>query len=137
MPSQKGYRYYVDELMKQSELTPREEKLIRAIFAKRIKVLADIIQSTIKAVTQLTDYLVFLSGPHLENAVLKGIKIVPLLPGKALVVIIAETGWVQSKVMDLSSDISVEDMSYIEMVLNSYFQGLTFQITRTAITGCI
>lgn len=66
VPSQKGYRYYVDKLMKKADLTPREERLIRAIFAKRVKVLADIIQCTLKAVTQLTDYLVFLSGPILR-----------------------------------------------------------------------
>ncbi|MGB4429990.1 MAG: HTH domain-containing protein, partial [Thermacetogeniaceae bacterium] len=46
VPSQKGYRYYVDKLMKKTELTTREKKLIRAIFAKKVKVLADIIQCT-------------------------------------------------------------------------------------------
>jgi len=136
VPSQKGYRYYVDKLMKKAELTPREEKTIRAIFAKKVKVLADLIQCTLKAVTELTDYLVFLSGPYFENDVLKKIKIVQLMPGKALLVIMAETGWVHSKAMDLSSDIGTDDLAYIELVLNRYFQGLTFkQITRTVLNA--
>jgi len=56
--------------------------------------------------------------------------------GKAHVVIMAETGWVHSKAMDLSSDIGTDDLAYIELVLNRYFQGLTFkQITRTVLNA--
>jgi heat-inducible transcriptional repressor len=110
IPSQPGYRYYVDRLMKKSKLTLREEKIVRAIFAQRAKALANIIQRTIKTVSQLTDYLVLLSGPQLENAVLKKIKAIPLTPQKALVVIVTETGWLESKMVDLPSGMTTADL---------------------------
>jgi len=132
IPSQPGYRYYVDRLMKKSKLTLREEKIVRAIFAQRAKALANIIQRTIKTVSQLTDYLVLLSGPQLENAALKKIKAIPLTPQKALVVIVTETGWLESKMVDLPSGMTTADLAHIENVLNTYFRGLTFpQISRT------
>ncbi|MGB4504682.1 MAG: heat-inducible transcriptional repressor HrcA [Syntrophaceticus sp.] len=132
IPSQPGYRYYVDKLMKKSSLTSREEKIVRAIFAQRAKALANIIQRTIKTVTQLTDYLVLLSGPQLEKAALRKIKTLPLTSKEALVVIMTESGWVESKVVDLPSGMTAEDLEHLENVLNTYFQGLTFpQISRT------
>ena len=132
IPSQPGYRYYVDRLMKKRFLTPREEKIVHAIFTQKAKVLANIIQRTIKTVTQLTDYLVMLSGPQLENAALRKIKALPLTPKKALVVIMTESGWVESKMVDLPSGMTGADLAHIEDVLNTYFRGLTFpQISRT------
>ncbi len=136
VPSQPGYRYYVDRLMKKINLTSREERIARALFAQKAKVLANVIQSTIKTVTQLTDYLVLLSGPQLENAALKTIKTIPLTPDEALVVIVTETGWVESKVVDLPSGLAADDLEYIENVLNTYFRGLTFpQISRTILNN--
>lgn len=132
IPSQPGYRYYVDKLMRKGRLTTREEKLIRAIFAQKARVMAKLIQQTIKTVRQLTDYLVLLSGPQLEYAALKQVKLIPLHPEKTLMVIIAETGWVGSRVIDLPSGVAVEDLQHIENILNTYFSGLTFpQVSRT------
>ncbi len=132
IPSQPGYRYYVDRLMKKGEVTQGEEKVIQAVFAQRAKALANVIQRTIKTVSQLTDYLVLLSGPQLENAALKSIKTVPFTAGKALVVIVTESGWMESKIVELPSGVDTEDLQHIEAVLNTYFRGLTFsQISRT------
>jgi heat-inducible transcriptional repressor len=132
IPSQSGYRYYVDRLMKKSNLTSQEEKIIGAIFAQKAKAINNIIQRTIKTVTQLTDYLVLLSWPQLENAAFKKIKVLPLTPEQSLVVIMTETGWVESKIIDLPSGMTSDALERIENVLNTYFQGLTFpQISRT------
>ncbi|AFV12307.1 heat-inducible transcription repressor HrcA [Thermacetogenium phaeum DSM 12270] len=132
IPSQPGYRYYVDELMKKRRLTPREERLIRAIFAQKARVWAKLIQRTIKTVKQMTDYLIMLSGPQLEYAALKKVKIIPLLPDNALVVIVAETGWIETRVIELPSEMASEDLQRIEAVFNTHFSGLTFpEISRT------
>jgi heat-inducible transcriptional repressor len=125
IPSQSGYRYYVDRLMKKSNLTSQEEKIIGAIFAQKAKAINNIIQRTIKTVTQLTDYLVLLSWPQLENAAFKKIKVLPLTPEQSLVVIMTETGWVESKIIDLPSGMTSDALERIEDVLNTYFQGLT------------
>jgi len=69
IPSQQGYRYYVDQLMQKGSLTEKEENLIKAVFARQVRELATLIQDTIKLVTQLTDYLVFLSGPQDRKSV--------------------------------------------------------------------
>jgi len=132
IPSQFGYRYYVDKLMKKKRLTPNEEKIIRAIFAQEARLLAKLVQRTIRTVSQLTDYLVLVSGPHLEKAALQQVKLFPLLPGKAMMVIMAETGWVESREIDVPPDIGAGELEHIATVINTYFSGLTFpQISRT------
>ncbi|HAA89619.1 MAG: Heat-inducible transcription repressor hrcA [Thermoanaerobacterales bacterium 50_218] len=136
IPSQQGYRYYVDQLMQKGSLTEKEENLIKAVFARQVRELATLIQDTIKLVTQLTDYLVFLSGPQLENATFHQIRFLQLAPQKALLVVMAESGWVESKVVDLPVPVTPEELEQITQVFNSYFRGLTFsQITRTMLRG--
>ncbi len=132
IPSQSGYRYYVDRLMKNSSLTTQEKRIISSMFAQKAKAINNLIQRTIKTVTHLTDYLVLLSWPQLENAALKKIKVLPLTPDQSLMVIMTETGWVESKVIDLPSGMTSDSLERIENVLNTHFQGLTFpQISRT------
>lgn len=134
IPSQQGYRYYVDRLMRKSCLTAREETLFRALFAQQAWELAMITQKTIKLVTQLTDYLAFLSGPQLAHAALQRIQFIPLAPEKALLVIVAETGWVESKIVDLPVGVSSGELERITQVFNAYFRGMNFaQITRTVL----
>ncbi len=136
IPSQQGYRYYVDQLMQKGSLTEKEESLIKAVFARQVRELATLIQDTIKLVTQLTDYLVFLSGPQLENGAFNQIRFLQLAPQKALLVVMAESGWVESKVVDLPVPVTPEELEQIAQVFNSYFRGLTFsQITRTVLRG--
>lgn len=132
IPSQWGYRYYVDRLMQKSRLSGREEMLMKSLFARKAQELAAIIQQTIKIVTQFTDYLVFLSGPQLEHAALHQIRFVPLSPEKSLLIIVAESGWVESKMIDLPAPLSEEELERVEKVFNTYLRGLTFsQIKRT------
>lgn len=136
IPSQQGYRYYVDRLMRKDELTAEEESRIRALFAQQARELAMIVQQTIRLVTQLTDYLVFFSGPQLENTTLQQVRLVPLAPERALMVIVSETGWVESKVVDFTGAVSSQDLEQIAGVLNEYFRGRTLaQITRTVLHG--
>ncbi len=132
IPSDCGYRYYVDRLMRKARLSPREEALVRAAFAKRVRELAALVQQTLKLLTQLTDYLVFLSAPQLENAALQQIRLLSLAPQRALLVIVAETGWVESKIVDLPVPLASAELDHIAQVFNEHFRGLTFQqITRT------
>jgi heat-inducible transcriptional repressor len=134
IPSQHGYRYYVDKLMHNDSLTEHEESLVRTIFTNKAFEMAMIVQQTIKLVSQFTDYLVFLSGPQLEHASLKQVRFVPLTPDKAILVIMAETGWVESKVLDLPAAVSPEELARIEDVFNHCFKGLTFsQISHTVL----
>lgn len=135
IPSQQGYRYYVDRLMRKGKLNVREENMIRSVFAQQARELAMIVQQTIKLVSQLTDYLVFLSGPQLEHTALRQVRFIPLANedacDKSLLVIVSETGWVESKVIDLPSPVSPEELEHISNVFNTHFRGLTFsQITR-------
>lgn len=136
IPSQQGYRYYVDRLMRKSELTTDEEYQIHTIFAHQARELVLIVQQTIKLVTQLTDYLVFFTGPQLEHAALQQIRFIPLAPERALMVIVSETGWVESKVVVFTFPVSMDELERVAGIFNTHFRGLTFsQITRTVLNS--
>jgi heat-inducible transcriptional repressor len=134
IPSQQGYRYYVDRLMRKSELTTDEEGQIHTIFARQASELSLVVQHAIKLVTQLTDYLVFFSGPQLEHTALQQVRLIPVAPERALMVIVSETGWVENKFVDFDFPVTAEDLEQVAGVLNDHFRGLTFsQITRTVL----
>jgi heat-inducible transcriptional repressor len=96
--------------------------------------LALVVQHAIKLVTQLTDYLVFFSGPQLEHTALQQVRLIPVAPERALMVIVSETGWVENKFVEFDFPVTVEDLEQVAGVLNDHFRGLTFsQITRTVL----
>jgi len=134
IPSQQGYRYYVDRLMRKGGLTTDEESQIHTVFARQARELALVVQHAIKLVTQLTDYLVFFSGPQLEHTALQQVRLIPVAPERALMVIVSETGWVENKFVEFDFPVTVEDLEQVAGVLNDHFRGLTFsQITRTVL----
>jgi heat-inducible transcriptional repressor len=134
IPSQQGYRYYVDRLMRRSGLTADEENQIHTAFTREAREMALVVQHTIKLVTQLTDYLVFFSGPQLEHAALHQVRLIPVTRERALMVIISETGWVENKLVDFAFPVSPADLEHVTGVLNDHFRGLTFsQITHTVL----
>jgi len=134
IPSQQGYRYYVDRLMRRSGLTTDEEGQIHTVFDRQARELALVVQHAIRLVTQLTDYLVFFSGPQLEHTALQQVRLIPVAPERALMVIVSETGWVENKFMDFDFPVSGDDLEQVAGVLNEHFRGLTFsQITRTVL----
>ncbi|HEX3032223.1 MAG TPA: heat-inducible transcriptional repressor HrcA [Bacillota bacterium] len=135
VPSEQGYRYYVDYLMEKQQLNSNAQTYIRKGYESKKQDIATVIRLTSELLSQVTNYTSIVLGPNLGSAAVKHIQLIPVDEKKALVVRVSEGGLAQNKLIDIPDNISYEDMVEISRVLNAKLQGRTIdEISRTLIS---
>ncbi len=126
IPSQKGYRYYVDELMQEEELNEEEKALIYRVFAyEKIREIEDLIKQTAQLISSLTNYTTLILGPRLKKSAFKKLQIMPIDSKRGLLVLVADTGIIKNKLINLPQALSQGDLNRIVAYLNHRLEGLT------------
>lgn len=137
IPSNKGYRYYVDNLLEPSEVSTQESEMIRSLLGKQFYVINDIVEESAKILSQLTQYTAFSLGPDLEEKILTGFRIVPLNEHQLMAVIVTNRGNVQSQIFTVPDNINSEDIERIVEIFNDRLVGQSmvtvYQKMRTEI----
>ena len=78
VPSEKGYRYYVDELMTPKDMTREDMLKLQTIFKNNTLVLSDAIKKSIEIVTEITNYTSVVLGNTSSINRLKKVEVIPL-----------------------------------------------------------
>ncbi len=91
IPTEAGYRTYVDELLAKPESRPAEFPLGLAAARAEIE---EALQATTDLLSQLTRLLALVSAPPLEAATIRHVEVLPLQPNVVMVVVITSTGGV-------------------------------------------
>lgn len=126
IPSQKGYRFYVDELMETTDLEEDEIGTIRKAFTDRkLREIEEIIKYTSLLLSSLTNYTSLILGPHLKKSAFKKLQIMPIDMQRGLLVLVTDTGFVKNKIINLPQSLSLDELSRIVSYLNSKLKGLT------------
>lgn len=136
IPSQKGYRYYVDQLMETSDLEEKEKAEIKRAFQyKKMQEIEEIIRHTSRLLSLLTNYTSLILGPQLKKSAFKKMQIMPLDNHRGLLVLVTDTGFVKSNVINLPQSLSGNELSRIVSYLNRRLKGLTIdQLTSRLIS---
>lgn len=126
IPSQKGYRYYVDELMQEEDLDNEDKGRIYRIFAyERIREIEEIIRQTSQLISSLTNYTTLILGPRLKKSAFKKLQIMPIDSKRGLLVLVADTGVIKNKLINLPQALSQGDLNRLVTYLNQRLEGLT------------
>jgi len=119
IPSNKGYRFYVDYLLPEQKLNHYEQILIQQAFKKRVLELEDLIQEAGKVISELTSYTSIILGPQLETSRLKHVQIIKLEEGKALIVIVTNLGTISHNIVEIPRTFTNSDLTRISNLLNA------------------
>lgn len=134
IPSQKGYRFYVDSLMEFKDLSANEIAWIHKIYNIKLKEIDKIVQHTAKVLSAITRYTTLIMGPQIQKSAFEQLQIFPLDAEKALVILTTDTGFVENKIIELPRMISTEELFNIVGYLNRKLKGLSIdRITNTLI----
>lgn len=134
VPSDKGYRFYVDWLMADRQLTQGEQDLIHAAFEARIGKLHSLINNTARLLSDATKYTALVLGPRRDKAVFQHLSIVPLRDGQALIMLVTDNGMVENRIITVPPDIELEALERISVIVNHYLRGQTIdQLSRGTI----
>jgi heat-inducible transcriptional repressor len=123
IPSEKGYRYYVDHLLSPQKLNQHDIHKVQSIFAERIYELEKIVQRSAKILSELTNYTSIVLGPAVRDNKLKRIQIVPLNKETAIAIIVTDTGHVENRMFHLPENIDAGDLEKVVNILNDRLAG--------------
>ena len=124
VPSQKGYRYYVDFIVNQEpiETTP-EVGIFKQLLEKKQFERETTIKEAVKLLSSLTNYTSILLGPSRDYSRVKKIQFVPISDRQAVFVLITDQGHVESRTITLPTNIDITRMESIIKALDELLVG--------------
>lgn len=128
IPTDKGYRYFVDSFIPEAgPLDAARRQQVSSFFTSAHGAIEDMLQSTTQLLTNLTDYAAVVVGPSREEARIRSVQLVGLAPRVALVVAVLENGVVEKTTVDLADDLGDERVAAASAHLASCLVGSTLR----------
>jgi heat-inducible transcriptional repressor len=126
IPTDKGYRHFVDSFLPApGPLDAARRQQVSSFFAKAHGALEDMLHSTSRLLTDLTDYAAVVVGPSREEATIRSIQVVGLAARTALIVGVLENGVVEKATIDLADDIGDDRLAAATAHLSRALVGST------------
>lgn len=126
IPSDRGYRFYVDELMPNRGLSSDDSHIIESLFRSRVKDVVSLLKDTVRTISETSRYLGFILGPESETVTYKSIHLVPTSPERALLVIVTDIGFVESCPIEVPP-MSREEMQHVSDTLSRNLTNLAVE----------
>lgn len=130
MPTDEGYRFYVDSLMSHRPLPPRELAVIDSELRPRDAPPGRVIENASHILSRLSRNVGFVVATDLTQASFRHIDLVRLGYPRILVVMVSRTGLVTNKVIEVEEDLSQDQLQTCQGYLNAHFAGLTLTAIR-------
>ena len=130
IPSDQGYRYYVDNIMKPKELTGEDMLKLQTIFKNNSLVLSDAILKSMEIVSDLTNYTAIVLGEaSSDNRVVK-IEVVPTSITTLTALIITDKGHVENRNVVIEENVSAEEIKQTVDIINKLIVGVPLSEVR-------
>ncbi|MBV8150955.1 MAG: heat-inducible transcription repressor HrcA, partial [Candidatus Eremiobacteraeota bacterium] len=123
VPSDSGYRMYVDQLMPQESLRPEDQRRIREEFRDASRQLEGVIEQTTRLLGDLSRSLAFVIAPARETQTFRHIQLIWLSPRNGLAIIVTSLGHATQTVFELKADVKADDLTRLSNLLNVRFSG--------------
>lgn len=123
VPSAKGYRYYVDELLKDDNISLEEVKYISDKLETKVNEIEDLTKITASTISEITHYTTVTIGPKTDEQIIKEIKFVLLGSRMILAVIMTDTGMVKETIIKFDEDVNEKQVETINYMFNNKLKG--------------
>ncbi|MES9541151.1 heat-inducible transcriptional repressor HrcA [Actinomadura sp. NPDC000600] len=124
VPTDKGYRLFVDRLSTIKPLSVAERRAIETFLSGAYD-LDDVVGRTVRLLAQLTRQVAVVQYPSLTRSAVRHVELVPVAEGRLLLVLITNTGRVEQRVIE-TGPISEESIGHLRALLNTCLDGLGF-----------
>lgn len=131
IPSEKGYRFYVDHLLSPFQFNEEECEQLQRLFEKKFIEIENVIQHSAVILSELTNYTSIVVSP--QDARLKHLQIVPLSERTAVAIIVTNTGEVENKTFTIPDGLVMSDLEKMMNILNERLQGVPLLQLRAKI----
>jgi heat-inducible transcriptional repressor len=122
VPTDKGYRLFVDRLSGVKPFSSAERRAIETFLAGAYD-LDEVVMRTVRLLAQLTRQVAVVQYPSLSRSVVRHIELVPLTDRRLLLVLITDTGRVEQRAVELPAPAGEDSVTHLRAVLNAYLDG--------------
>lgn len=124
IPSEAGYRYYVDYLMNKSDIQEEAKQLIHTTIRNKREQVGEVLRDSMKMLAEVTNCTTVMMLDDKHGTTLKLLQLLPVEPGKALMVIITEDDKIENRFLEIPETMSKEDLDLVSMMINQNLRGL-------------
>lgn len=125
VPSDKGYRIYVDKLIELPVLNIEEIMEVTRALDVKINEIGQLIKKAATIMSKVTKYTSVAITPELDQSTLKAVQVVPIEKGKALIVVVTNTGVVKNTMIKINEQITPDAVIRVSTIVNEKLSGLT------------
>jgi heat-inducible transcriptional repressor len=123
IPTDMGYRYFVDHFIKQRALPAAERRAVSEFFASAHRALEDLLHETSQMLARVTDHAAVVVGPPHDVAQVRTVQLVPLHPGVVLAIAVLSNGAVLKHTLHISSEPDEATVAAASADLNAHLAG--------------
>ena len=123
VPSEKGYRFYVDELLEDDKITVDEIEYISDKLETKVNELEDLTQIASSTISEITHYTTVSIGPNTDVQLIENIKFVLLSPRMMMAVILTDNGLVKETIIKFDEDITENQVNTLNYMFNNKLKG--------------
>lgn len=123
IPSEKGYRFYVDELVKDDDISIEEMKYIQSKLDSKVNEIEDLAKIATTTLSEITHYTTVAIGPKTEQQLIEEIKFVLLGTRMLMVVIVTDSGLVKETIIKYEEDITQSQVETLNNLFNTKLRG--------------
>ena len=123
IPSAKGYRYYVDELLKEDKISLEEIKYISDKLESKINEIEDLTKVTARTISEITHYTTVTIGPKTNGEIIQEIKFILLGARMLLAIIITDSGMIKETIIKFNEDITQKQVETVNYIFNNKLKG--------------
>ncbi len=111
IPTDRGYRYFVDHFTQQGPLPPRQLRAVADFFETSHRALEDLLHETSQLLARLSRHAAVVVGPQPDQALVRGVQIVRLHERSALLVVVLSNGAIERHVFQVAEDVDDEALA--------------------------
>ncbi|MEI7812486.1 MAG: heat-inducible transcriptional repressor HrcA [Ignavibacteria bacterium] len=132
VPTDKGYRFFVDSLMEPSQLSYEEKELINRELKQFTDETDELIKITSMLISNITNQLACVTFPNLDTGILEKLQIVELTSSRILVVVSIKSGIIKTITLELNAGVNSGHIQAVQNLINERLAGLSLsEIKRT------
>jgi heat-inducible transcriptional repressor len=133
IPTDKGYRLFVDRLSQVKPMSAGERRAIQAFLSEAVD-LEDVLRRSVRLLAQLTRQVAFVQYPTLSRSSVRHVEVVALDRRRLLLVVITDTGRVEQRLVELDDDVTDEGLLSLRSLFAAHVVGRRLAEAATAIT---
>nr|MBU1327603.1 heat-inducible transcriptional repressor HrcA [Candidatus Omnitrophota bacterium] len=134
VPTDKGYRFYVDSLLELKHLTKEEEAIINKLIHQSTSDIEYVMQNASKAISIVTNVAGVVLTPRLKRSIFKHIELFNMDDSRIMAVIVTTSGFVKNSIMDFEEHLTGQELTRITEFLNSELEGVSLGEIKSYLT---